>query len=272
MKRIVWSTDIHLNFAAPQVLMEYLECLSDASPDALLLGGDIAESQNLVDYLVLLDEHVSCPIYFVLGNHDYYYGSIEQVRQAVSELCRQRPKLFYLTEGSVVELSPSVGLVGHDGWADGRIGDYERSMVMMNDYRLIEELSGFGKRQRWAVLKQLGDAAAAAIRHTLPRALDRYQQVVLLTHVPPVREACWYNGRISDDEWICHFTCKAVGDSLLEIARRYTHRELTVLCGHTHSAGTCHPLKHLTILTGGAEYGFPAINEVLFLPGSKAST
>ena len=114
MKRVIWSTDVHLNFAEPAVLTEYLECLRDASPDAFLLGGDIAESESIVDYLSLLDDHLCCPIYFVLGNHDYYYGSIVQVRQAVRELCGRRRNLVFLTDDSVVELCSSVGLVGHD--------------------------------------------------------------------------------------------------------------------------------------------------------------
>ena len=36
------------------------------------------------------------PIYFVLGNHDYYFGSIDKVRKAVKQLCQERPNLHYL--------------------------------------------------------------------------------------------------------------------------------------------------------------------------------
>ena len=35
------------------------------------------------------------------------------------------------------------GLVGHDGWADARLGDYERSQVQLNDFVLIEELARY---------------------------------------------------------------------------------------------------------------------------------
>ncbi len=262
MKHIVWSTDIHLNFVDSTAFNQYVERLLDASPDLVLIGGDIAEARNIVDYLTKLDDSLSCPIYFVLGNHDFYHGSTTQVRDAVRRLCAQREKLVYLTDQKCIEITEGVGLVGHDGWADARIGDYERSMVMMNDYRLIEDFAGVGKQERWPILKAMGDTAAAAMRQSLPRALDHYARVLVLTHVPPLREACWYNGRISDDEWAPHFTCKAMGDALLEIARQYPDRELTVLCGHTHSPGVCYPLPHMQIITGGAEYGFPAINQV----------
>ncbi len=89
--------------------------------------------------------------------------------------------------------------------------------------------------------------------------------VYVLTHVPPMREACWYNGRISDDEWAPHFTCRAVGDVLLEVVREHPKRQVTVLCGHTHGAGESWPLKNLRLLTGGAEYGFPGVNRLFTL-------
>ena len=168
MKRIAWCTDIHLNFAKPDSLAEFLHRLREADPDLLLIGGDIAEATDVVHYLEVLDHHLTRPIYFVLGNHDFYFGSIHRVRQDVRASCASSDNLVYLTDAGVVELSDGVGLVGHDGWADARIGNYERSMIMMNDYRLIEELAGVTKEERWPLLQALGDAAAAAVRRVLP--------------------------------------------------------------------------------------------------------
>ena len=170
MKRIAWCTDIHLNFAKPDSLAEFLHRLRDADPDLLLVGGDIAEATDVVHYLEVLDRHLTRPIYFVLGNHDFYFGSIHRVRQDVRASCARSDNLVYLTDAGVIELSDRVGLVGHDGWADARIGNYERSMIMMNDYRLIEELAGVTKEDRWPLLQALGDAAAADVRRVLPLA------------------------------------------------------------------------------------------------------
>ncbi len=137
---------------------------------------------------------------------------------------------------------------------------------MMNDYRLIHELAPWNKRERLEVLHAMGDEAAAHLRRVLPQALEAYAQVILLTHVPPLREACWYEGQLSDDEWAPHFTCKAVGDALLEIMPGYPEHHLTVLCGHTHSRGETHPLPNLKILTGAAEYGRPEIEQIFSFP------
>ena len=216
----------------------------------------------MVDYLLRIDGEFDCPVYFVLGNHDYYLGSIVEVRRRVEVLCGQRANLTYLTSGGIVELTPRVGLIGHDGWADGRVGDYERSMVMMNDYLLIDELKSFTKKERLAELHALGDEAAGHLRRLLPEALGRYEEVVLLTHVPPLREACWHEGQTSDDEWAPHFVCQAVGDALLEIMPDHPDRSLMVLCGHTHGRSETRPLPNLKIQTGAAEYGAPDIEHI----------
>ena len=89
--------------------------------------------------------------------------------------------------------------------------------------------------------------------------------MLLATHVPPFREACWHEGQISDGEWLPHFTCKAVGDAILEIMRPATGRQLTVYCGHTHSPGICQPLPNVTVYTGGAIYGQPKVQQVIEL-------
>jgi predicted phosphohydrolase len=267
MTCVAWLTDIHLNFVANDQARwdTFIEEVRGTRADTILIGGDVAEAHDLVTWLRLMDDALQRPVYFVLGNHDFYFGSIRGMRGRMRQLCQERPRLHYLTQEDVIELAPDVGLVGHDGWADARIGDYENSTVMMNDYLLIRELAHMSRLERRPLLRQLGDAAADHVRRTLPQALDRYSHVILLTHVPPFREACWYRGRISDDEWTPHFTCHAVGQALLEIMSGHADRTVTVLCGHTHSSGTYRPLETLVVLTGGAEYGRPHVQTVFEL-------
>lgn len=265
--RIAWLTDVHLNFLLAADVDRFLHQVRRTEAEAVFLTGDIGESQNVIDYLARFDAGLPCPVYFVLGNHDFYYGSIAEVRREVAKFCREREKLIYLSDQEVVELPGKDGrplaLVGHDGWADGRIGDFEKSLVMMSDYQLIAELSKHGKRSRLDVLHKLGDEAAAEIDRKLQTALQKYDEVIVLTHVPPLHEACWYDGEISDDQWAPHFTCKAVGQALLTAAGEHREKKITVYCGHTHGRGECYPRPNLTIFTGAAEYGKPAVEKVL---------
>ena len=114
-------------------------------------------------------------------------------------------------------------------------------------------------------MKEQGDLAASHIRDVLPEAMQRYGEVYVVTHVPPLQDACWYDGQTADDQWAPHFTCKAVGDALLEVAAQYSNTKLSVLCGHTHSPGICHPAPNVTIYTDGAEYENPRLNRVIEL-------
>jgi 3',5'-cyclic-AMP phosphodiesterase len=264
--RLVWLTDIHLNFLNHHEMDNFLSVVRAREADAILLTGDIGEARSVAPLLQTLDEAWRRPIYFVLGNHDFYSGSIAGVRADVTALGRRHPNLVYLTAAEVIPLTATVGLVGDDGWADARLGNYVQSLVMMNDYRLIAELAPLTKEFRWPKLKQLGDLAAEHIRRVLPAALAQFPEVILATHVPPLRDACWHEGQISNDEWLPHFTCKAMGDAILEIMRATPQRKLTVYCGHTHSSGICQPLPNVTIYTGSAQYGLPTVQEVIEVP------
>jgi predicted phosphohydrolase len=260
--RVAWLTDIHLDHLPPERERVFLAAVAASAPEAVLVGGDITDARRLVPTLLRLGAAFDCPVYFVLGNHDYYGGSIQSVRAEVACLMLKEERLVWLNMAGVVELTPSVGLVGHDGWADGRLGAYEASDVMLNDYLLIQELSGLGPHERLRVLQALADQAAATIGKILPAALGRYSHVVLLTHVPPFREACVYQGKISNDDWLPHFSSHAMGNVIRGIMLGHPERKLTVLCGHTHGAGECRPLENVTVLTGGAEYGNPVVQRV----------
>ncbi len=271
MSKYVWVTDPHLNQCRPQAREELLRQIALQEPQGLWITGDFAEAPELASNLELLAQSFEFPIYFVLGNHDFYFGSIHRVRGEVTRLCRDYPHLNYLTGKTFETLDSSLGLVGEDGWADGRIGDYDRSLVMMYDYRLIEELSKLSKADRKEVLHRLGDQSAERARVALSEAWKRLDHVILLTHVPPLREACWHEGSISDDEWAPHFTCAAMGEMLLTMMGSRPDKQLTVLCGHTHSPGICQPLPNLKIFTGGAEYGTPRITGLFDQAGRPLS-
>lgn len=261
-RRLVWLTDIHLNHVATQHIESFLNNITAARPDAVVISGDIGEAHSLADYMMRAGRHIKRPVYFVLGNHDYYFGSIKKTRELAARLSTTVPNLYWLPRYGIVELTPTLALIGHGGWADGRLGDYARSPVMLNDYVLIRELAGLSPEARLTKLNALGDEAAAYLRRVLPDALSRYKRVFIVTHVPPFREACWHQGEISDDNFLPHFTCKAVGDVLLHFARIYPQCQVTVLCGHTHGEGETAPLNNLRVLTGGAEYGQPAIKRI----------
>ena len=97
----------------------------------------------------------------------------------------------------------------------------------------------------------------------LEEAASRYEHVVAVTHVPPYKEAAWYQGKTSSDDFLPYFACKAVGDVLTKVMKEHPQSRLTVLCGHTHGGGEIQVLDNLRVLTGEARYGQPAIQRIL---------
>jgi 3',5'-cyclic AMP phosphodiesterase CpdA len=267
MKRLAWVTDIHLNFSDDGDRISALcDKIAEARADALLVTGDIGEAESVGRYLRALRDRTGRPVYFVLGNHDYYGSSVVKVRQEMEQLTREEIDLHWMPSTGVVSVSESSALVGHDSWADGRLGDWEGSEVMLSDYFAIRDLCGLGKADLLARLNVLGDEAADFFREAVPRALERHRHVYVLTHVPPFRESCWYDGHISDDDWLPHFSCKAAGEVLAAEMKSHPEHQMTVLCGHTHGGGEARILPNLVVYTGGAVYGSPHLQRVLEVP------
>lgn len=75
--KLAWLTDIHLNFLPDEEAFCASVAATDA--DAFVITGDIGEAPNVVMYLNQLDNYLERPIYFVLGNHDFYRGDFATV-------------------------------------------------------------------------------------------------------------------------------------------------------------------------------------------------
>lgn len=263
MMRLAWITDPHLNFLDDEDADAFCASLAEVEADTFAITGDIGEAPDVAVYLNALGDHVGRPVYFVLGNHDFYRGSFAEVRGKIPGLCEACPNLHWMPAAGVVPLTEKACLVGHDGWADGRHGDAWGSNVELNDWALIGDFMGLDKARRIDKLNALGVEAAAHFRAVLPDALARFEHVVVLTHVPPFPEGCLWEGKVTNADWLPHVCCKAVGDVLREAMAASPDRRMTVLCGHTHQPADAQVLPNLRIVTGGAEYYKPRLQRVL---------
>ncbi|MGR9106804.1 MAG: metallophosphoesterase family protein [Gammaproteobacteria bacterium] len=262
MKNLAWVTDIHLDFLDRIEIERFCAEISSAKPDFLLVGGDIGQADSVFGYLQELADWLQKPVYFVFGNHDYYNGSITGVRKMAGTAIQRIRNLVCLENAGVVELTRVTALVGHGGWGDGRLGDYDRSPLLLNDFFRIEELKGLDQVQRLHELQRLGDEAAAYLDRVAREALARFNELIVLTHVPPFEEACRYRGQIAGPDWLPFFTCEAVGRILKEIMEQHPEKHMQVLCGHSHHEASVHILPNLFVQAGTAEYGAPSLQSV----------
>jgi predicted MPP superfamily phosphohydrolase len=265
--KLMWLTDVHLNFLDDQAREEFYQRLLTAECDGLLLSGDIAEALDIVSILTEMAHYISKPIYFVLGNHDYYRGEVDVIRTQMKTLTETNINLFWLPASGVQVLNDNTVLVGQDGWADGRFGDYQNSRVELNDSRMIVDLFQakiLGKQQLLEKMQQLADVDAQQMQDNVSQALARHpKQIIILTHIPPFKESCMHLGHISDDQWLPFFSSKVMGDVLLHAAIENPATAFLVLCGHTHSVALYQPLPNLTVKTGSAEYFHPDLQQVI---------
>lgn len=268
---LAWATDIHLDHSDPDMTMEFLHAINTSPCDGVLLSGDMSNAVSLEADLTMIADSLDMPVYFVLGNHDYYGGSIAEVRRIARNNTSSGMK--WVAGGDCLEIAPGVGLVGNGGWGDAQYGNCENTPVILTDYFVIAELKdvydkgqdNMTLRPQFALkekLRALGREAAEDLRPQLVEAADRFSQVIVLTHVPPFREAAWHEGAHSTDDWLPGFSCKAVGDELVRVAEAHTDTTFTVLCGHTHGGGFARILPNLVVHTQAALYGSPGFQIV----------
>ena len=271
MKKLAWLTDIHLDFLNLEQIQEFAYKARESDPDAYLLGGDISTAPLLHTHLRILEHYWQRPIYFVLGNHDYYKSSINAVRGALPDFLKEHNNLKWLPYVGVVELSQTTALIGHGLWADGRLGLKEKSTILLNDYALIKELKYVNHQILFQNLNALGDLAVKELEPVLREALKFYDHVYTLTHIPPFEAATWHLGKTSNPQFLPHLSCHAVGQMMRQVMDEHPDKMLTVLCGHTHSAGEVWIMDNIFVKTGAAQYNHPHVQEIICIDSSDDS-
>ncbi|MEG3641630.1 metallophosphoesterase [Magnetococcus sp. PR-3] len=256
----VWLTDIHLDFLDESDKETLYSDIRNQKPERIFISGDIATGTTITDEMEHMANALGLPIYFVLGNHDYYKSDFAQVNASIFLLCKNNCNLIWMREAGIIPLSTSTALIGHEGWADGGYGDFIGSTVQLTDYILIESLKACPTRELLhQKLRELGQQSAKFTEKMLCRAFTEFDSAILLTHVPPFREDCLYQNRPSNDEWAPHFSNRSMGEMLTRIMLDHKDKNLTVLCGHTHHLSKNKILPNLEVLVGTATYGAPEI-------------
>lgn len=258
MNTVAWLSDIHLDMVEPSWFDALCTEMRESDAQAVWLTGDIATGNDVCDWLVRIHHQTALPVYFVLGNHDYYDSSFVQVEQMVQNMLLKYDGLVWMdTQGSIV-INEKTRLIGVGGWGDARAGDFHNTPIRINDHRLIKDLSDISRDEVYRRLLSRGSMMADRLEKQL---LDctHTQTIWVLTHVPPFEEACWYKGKAGDPNWTADFVCVAVGEVLEKFAMKHPEKNLHVLCGHGHNRGIVHKQKNLIVHTAAAEYRKPRV-------------
>lgn len=272
--RLGWMTDPHINFVNEHTFANLCHSIANQKLDALVITGDISEGHDITHVMNMLQEAIETPIFFVLGNHDYYRSSIADVRVQMTKKFSLKANLVApfakhkatwlpaVGDSDFIQLAPGVALCGHDGWYDGGYANWFKSRIIMSDYQLIAEFALVNGAHLFNKLQVLAKESADYVKVVLPKAFETNQHVYLATHVPVFAENAVYNGKVSDNDWMPHFSNKHMGDAILDVMSDHPKKQLTVLQGHSHGKARFHPTSNIKSLTGFAQYRRPALNEI----------
>lgn len=281
-KKYMWCTDTHLDFLDPQsrvtqrnAITRFCGELRREIPvyNGLLLTGDISVSDRLDEQLLLIQQNLNCPIYYVCGNHDFYGSSIAERRVKMAEISRlSGGNLNYLTTTGPVRLDDNVWIVGDDGWYDAGWGDYHSSRFYMNDWQHIEEFRAVGGMSRqYMNIESIVSVANTLARRSAERILTKVneaagaaaKEIIILTHVPPFPQSAYYNGSPTSPEYLPWYTSRQTGEVLLELADAHPTVQFKVLCGHTHSNSSYSPRQNMSVFVGRSTYGSPGVSGII---------
>jgi predicted phosphohydrolase len=256
--KILWLADIHLDYLLPCERRNFLLSLGRTEPDVVFVGGDISKANYLEDDLKAIAKKVKAPVYFVLGNHDYFGSSFSAVHDCMIRLTRECSSLHWLENMSYVNLMSDIALVGHGCWGDARIGSYWKSELHRDlpDFREIADLKALNRRDRLQFLKKLGEEAASHLRKACFSAAKGHRHVIILTHVPPFPQAILCNGNTADSG-LPFFCCLAAGRAIQEVAETRPDVLFTVISGHTHNEARFSLGPNLDAVVQGAQYHKP---------------
>lgn len=262
---LLWCTDTHLNFLRQGNGAEaFAGYLLSEHPDAqgLIITGDVSDGNNLEMHLRQLAKGWTKPLYFVLGNHDYYDSSFNQIDAAVTRIVSETSNLYWLNNGWHT-LYDNMVLVGVGGWYDAYYGNY-RSPVDLYDFQCIRDLKPLSRNNLVNASRERAAKEANRLAFMLNEACStNAHTVVICTHIPPYPEASWHMGKQSDSDWVPWFSSASTGKVIDIYAEKYPEKVFIVLTGHSHSPGIVEKKNNLTIYTGPAKYHYPDIAGII---------
>jgi len=233
MLKLVWATDIDLNFVSVATAAAWCRSVEQLQAGAVLISGDIAEAPTLL---------AGCASWRIgsAPRSISWPATTITIGAALRPFAQTWPTSRPRQIGSAGStrwsgaLTEQTGLIGHGGWADGRKRgsrtvhpDDERPRPDPRFPRVESVRACADYWRDWATRRQSTSVGCCRWRSI------GLSNTLLLTHVPPFPEAAWHEGHPGMPMGCRTSPARLFGDGLLDLMRDRPDRRLTVLCGHT---------------------------------------
>lgn len=252
MIKIGIASDIHLNFVSrdsEDIIKYTLEQLTYGY-NQVWIAGDISTQKYLEFHSYIIEQF---PIYYILGNHDRWYGNYSDAEKIVGN------KKNYI-HGKRIQLSKDSILVGINGWYDSRAGNvYDLNNT--NDMTEIEDLKNLARLPIELKLDQLrkwSDNDSILLTELL-EDLEGIKNVYILTHFPP-----WVDYKDNPGYYPWSVNVK-LGWTIETIANNNPSVRFEVLAGHTHKKRNIKLGDNIFLNIQEAEYGEPKISQAIYI-------
>lgn len=272
MHNIAWCTDLHFDSTSVSRIDSFIREVESTNAASVLITGDISNAKRITVDLEYLETKLQRPIYFVLGNHDFYGSYIESTRNEVTALCRRSTYLKYLTSVSLIIIG-STAIIGHDGWYDARAGSYKETTFLMNDWvqigdfatkNVVDHLRMVANYRRVAeIAMPLADASCVHLTASIKDAVRaKCTNIIIATHVPPFISSHIHRGVVGDVNAHPWYVNHALGMTLRAAKATYRNVNFWVFAGHTHSeyVGV---IDGVNVRVGSAEYTMPRVADMI---------
>ena len=264
-KTIAWVTDPHFDQCDISKIENLIKDIKKQKVDAVLVTGDIAEKGTTGLYLQFLQRGLKLPVWFVLGNHDWYNISRERGEEILSKYLSD--DLVLLDNTQEIKLNKKSCLVGGENWWDAAFGDtfgLIDGYVMGEDYQKIDYITPQSiDKAPFDRVRKLSKDCSEKILDKIVEAFKTYDKVYLAVHVPPFKEACVVGGIQIPNNWLNHFCDFGLGTKLKLLMEQNPEKKLKVFAGHTHGKITVKVLDNLTVKVGKAKVGKPQIADMI---------
>jgi predicted phosphohydrolase len=276
VKNLVWVSDIHLDHACNLALTdnmtneqirkisenrigEFCNKINEYNPDYVLITGDISTALFLEVHLELLRKFLKKEslLTFVLGNHDFYFGSIRDVRNNVSNM---KIDIKYLSNTGAIQLTEKTSLIGHDSWYDGGYGNWFKANLIMTEYYVTFD---FKSRSANSIFEKINELSKESANYIFEQGMSvcktnkNIKNLIIASHVPPFRNNSRApNGSISDEKWLPSMSSKKLGDAILKLSEHNKNVQILSLSGHTHTAHKEKYKENLTCMTAQSDHKY----------------
>lgn len=248
--KILHVTDPHFDYAPKFEYESFLSKVMARDFDLMVISGDICDGAYADKWISKLITAIKRPVFFVLGNHDYYNTASDYAQAKAHKVAKGA---HFLTKMGPIKLNPQTCIVGDDGFYDGVAGEGARTKVQLIDFRKTFDFAG---RNNFDVMLELARASVARLEPKLQEAAELDCKTILVaTHVPPFIEASRHRGKISGAEFLPLFSSVVMGDMLKKFAASHKDIDIFVLCGHTHCPCVVTISENLVVFVGEAHIG-----------------